>query len=277
MDAPAGADWELLVVDNGSSDDTRQVVESFADRLPIRWAWEPVAGLSNARNRAIEEAMGDYICWTDDDVNVEAGWLSGYQNAFLRHPDAVVFGGPIKPEFEGVPPSWMLDNRAIMTHVLAERDFGPEEVELSPETLPYGANFAVRRSELMSYRFDPALGVGPGVNRLGEETQVLAEMLKTGKGFWVPTAGVRHIIPETRQTLAYVERYNRAGGETWAYQKFVKDNRKKKFPAWALRRAITKTLLLTLKRLRGQQISPRVVSELGYAKGVLSFYFRPAP
>ena len=277
MDAPPKGEWEILIVDNGSSDDTKRVVESFADRLPIRCVSEPVPGLSNARNKAVDEAIGDYICWTDDDVKVGAGWLSGYHEAFLRRPDAVVFGGPIEPEFEGVPPAWLIENRSIMSHLLAERDFGPKEVELSPETLPYGANFAVRRHEMKSHRFNPALGVGPGVNRLGEETEVLAAMLKEGKGFWVPTAGVRHVIPQARQTLAYVERYNRAGGETWAYQNFIRDNQKKKFPFWALKGAIIKTIFLQLGRLRGKQVSPQVVSELGYAKGVLGFYFRVVP
>src|SRR5688500_3500637 len=71
VDTPEHVSWELLVVDNGSTDHTPEVVESFSGRLPIRRVSEPEAGLSNARNRGVAEAKGDYICWTDDDVLID--------------------------------------------------------------------------------------------------------------------------------------------------------------------------------------------------------------
>jgi glycosyltransferase involved in cell wall biosynthesis len=272
----APLDWELIIVDNGSSDDTRKVAESFADRLPIRWVWEPVAGLSNARNKAVQEARGDYICWTDDDVMVGRGWLAAYQHAFQQQPDGAVFGGRIEPKFDGKPPAWLLQNRDVMAHVLAERDFGPVPVPLSLDKLPYGANFAVRRREMKGLKFDPALGVAPGVNRLGEETSVIRAILQSAPGYWVPNAKVCHIIPQARQTLAYVERYNIAAGETWAYEKSLAEGGRKTFPFWAFRGVVKASIALWVARLSGHASSPTTVSQLGYAKGVLGFYFRPS-
>ena len=92
---PAGVEWELIVIDNGSTDNTAEVLAGYKDRLPIRRVYEPVAGLSNARNRAVVEARGDYICWTDDDVLLDRGWLLKYHEAFARFPEIAYFGGPI--------------------------------------------------------------------------------------------------------------------------------------------------------------------------------------
>src|SRR5947209_7995559 len=106
VEHPAGA-WEVLVVNNDSTDDTERVLDSFADGLPLRRAFEPRAGLSHARNTAVGVATGDYIVWTDDDVLVSAGWLDAYRRAVERWPEAAVFGGPVRPRFEGTPPPWM--------------------------------------------------------------------------------------------------------------------------------------------------------------------------
>lgn len=269
------SEWELIVVDNGSTDKTSEVIENFSNRLPIRRVWEFIAGLSNARNRAVSEARGTFICWTDDDVKVGINWLSSYEEAFNRNPEGVVFGGPIEPEFEGVPPAWLTENRAVMAHILAERELGSEEFKLSAETIPYGANFAVSARALAGFRFDPALGVGPGVNRLGEETAIIQALLEFGDGYWVPNARVQHLIPQARQTLAYVERYNIAAGETWAYQKFIADDGRKIFPSWAIKGAVRRSISLWIAKTSGKELSPRTVSELGYAKGVIGFYFKP--
>lgn len=217
---PRESPWELLLVDNGSTDHTQETIESFRSELPIRYIFEPEAGLSNARNRGVDEAHGDFICWTDDDVRISAPWLKSYAEAFAAQPGYAFFGGPVEPDIEGSPPPWFLENRKGLGSLLAERELGSEAFELRLEdgTLPYGANFAVRSVEQRRYRYDPALGVAPHQRRLGEETEVLQAIARDGgKGLWVPDARVFHLIPAARQTLAYVDTYERSSGETWAY------------------------------------------------------------
>src|SRR4051812_4125101 len=117
-------DWELIIVDSGSTDDTRDVIKSRADALPIRVVSEPQPGLSNARNRGVAHARGDYVCWTDDDVLVDPGWLCAWRDAFEATPDGVYFGGRVVPVFEGEKPKWLVQNMNILGPPSAERNLG---------------------------------------------------------------------------------------------------------------------------------------------------------
>jgi len=211
--------WELLVVDNGSSDNTPDVVRSFANSLPVRYESEPKAGLSNARNRAISAARGDYIVWTDDDVLVEPGWLVAYTRGFRQWPDAAVFGGKIIPILTGPTPEWFLRATPFVQPALAARDLGDEPAALTidGDRLPWGANFAVRRAEQAQALYDPLLGVAPGRRRVGEETQVVKAILKKGTGRWLPDCAVKHVIDHDRQTIKYLANYYEAQGATAAF------------------------------------------------------------
>ena len=108
MQQPDGIDWELLVVNNGCTDDTDLVIRSFADRLPLRREFEAQQGHSRALNRAVGTANGDYVVWTDDDVVVDRAWLAAYAEAFRRWPEAAVFGGPIVPRYHAPVPPWVI-------------------------------------------------------------------------------------------------------------------------------------------------------------------------
>ena len=87
---PPDVQWELLVVNNSSTDATDSVLTAFAHCLPLRRLFEPTPGKSHALNLAVREASGDYILWTDDDVLVDPDWINGYHEAFLRWPEAAV-------------------------------------------------------------------------------------------------------------------------------------------------------------------------------------------
>ena len=207
-------------MDNGSSDNTAAVVQSFAAKLPIRRVSEPEAGLSNARNRGVLEAAGEYICWTDDDVLIDPQWLGAYATAFDRHPDAAYFGGPIELALESPTPRWFEENRAVLGPMLAERQLGDQPIQFDPaiELIPYGANYAVRSREQRRYTYDPNLGVSPNQRRVGEETTLLVALDQSGcKGWWVPEARVLHIIPADRQSVESLFALQCSIGESVAY------------------------------------------------------------
>jgi glycosyltransferase involved in cell wall biosynthesis len=218
LKVPYGLCWEVLVVDNGSEDQTSEVVASYAPMLPIVSAREAQPGLSNARNAGVRHARGRYMLWTDDDVRVHEDWLIAYLEAFQSFPDGAVFGGSTVPVLERPTPAWFDENQAELEGLLAYREPSALPRRLTPRSaLPYGLNFAIRAVEQRMHLYDPMLGVAPGRRRVGEETQVMKAILATGAaGYWVPDAKVFHIIPTSRQTLKYVKLYYRGQGETSA-------------------------------------------------------------
>ncbi|MCC6982051.1 MAG: glycosyltransferase [Bauldia sp.] len=216
--APPAAPWEVVVVLNDCSDDSAVVVEEFAGSLPLVVGTEPRAGLSPARNRAVELATGELIVWTDDDVLLAPGWLRAYEAAATAHPEASFFGGPITPLFEGTPPPWLLPALPVIGSAYARQLVETDGAPVRPDRLPYGANFAVRAGVQRRHPFDLALGQAPiGWLRGGEETAVLGAILaEGGSGVWVKDAGLDHVIPPERQTLDYLARYYEGFGRLTA-------------------------------------------------------------
>lgn len=214
---PSGVEWELVVVNNNSTDDTEHVLASYTERLPIRAFFEPRPGKSHALNHAVDEANGDYLLITDDDVLVDADWLQGYSKAFERHPDAAVFGGPITAWFAGDPPPWLVETFHQVEFAYAALNLGHEIVSLNGRIGPFGANMAIRTEDQRRKRYDPTLGPQPGTGLRGEETAVVKAILANGgEAYWVPEARVRHYIPRERQTTEYLRRWYRGWGELLA-------------------------------------------------------------
>ncbi|HEY0164155.1 MAG TPA: glycosyltransferase, partial [Sphingomicrobium sp.] len=215
---PGGLRWELLIVDNGSGDSVEAIVTKYRSRLPLRLIREPVPGLSNARNRGVAEARGTYICWTDDDTMLSAGWLNAYVGAFQRHPECVVFGGPIRARLEEPAPRWVRASlsRSPLAAAFAHLEIDQEKPIASPrEQSPWGANFAIRTAEQRQLRYDPQLGRSPHHARLGEECDLIVRLMDRGAtGYWVPDAMVDHCIPLARQTRRQAWAYFTSVGET---------------------------------------------------------------
>jgi glycosyltransferase involved in cell wall biosynthesis len=269
-----GIAWELIVVDNGSTDGTQKTLECHRRLLPLKAVYHGEKGLSRARNRGVEEASGNWIVWTDDDVRVDPHWLQAYAQSFKDYPEAVVFGGPIEPELEGPRRPWMQNNLDVLRHALAAREFGPFPVPLSLEDdrMPFGANFAVRAAEQSATLYDVNLGAGSGGSTVGEETALIRELLGGGStGMWVPGARVRHIIPLERQSRSYVFDYYAGHGATDARRQ----GHWAKVPPWLLRRLVTRWADYSARRLvpgRTDWVKPlvRYAYDCGYLKGVLT-------
>lgn len=204
--------WELIIVDNGSSDSTQSVIHEFVDRLPVRAVFEPNAGLSNARNAGVLDSSGKFVLWTDDDVLVDEHWLSVYFRAFKDHPEHAVFGGRTEPVYEAPEQDWFIANQAELCSLLAVRD-DRSWTSITPERVPYGLNFAIRGEEQRSHLYDPKLGVAPGRRGGGEEVAVIRTILASGfTGLWLWDATVSHLIPVSRQAESYIRKFYSAHG-----------------------------------------------------------------
>jgi glycosyltransferase involved in cell wall biosynthesis len=199
LEIPEGVRWELIVVNNGSTDDTDRVIDGFKQRLPVQGLFEPEAGKAKACNKALARASGDCIIWTDDDVVVEKQWLASYAEAFRKWEDAEYFGGPIIPRFEKEPPRWIEESGHLFGALLGTRDFGDEERVLGDNERPYGANMAFRLHSSNPWQFNPNLGPKGGLRLTHEETDLVNAIRSNGGfGVWVPKARVWHFTPQTR-------------------------------------------------------------------------------
>jgi glucosyl-dolichyl phosphate glucuronosyltransferase len=222
MPVPSDVDWEIVIVNNNSTDHTDEVIAEYVGRLPVRREFEPRRGKSNALNRAIDVAKGDYMLWTDDDVLVDAGWLTGYVEAFRRWPEAAIFGGRIRPRYEPAAPKWIIQSEPVLVGPYAIRDFGDHVRQLTADDedhFPFGANWALRTIEQRAFRYDPDLGPVPNRIRNQEESDLIHRVLKSGAtGYWMPNAAVEHCIGSERQTVRYIAAYYESWGETLAFR-----------------------------------------------------------
>ena len=250
LDLPNTLSWELIIVNNNCTDQTDRVIEKFRGQLPIRRIFEVTPGLSNARNRAVQEAQGDYIVWTDDDVTVEPKWIQSYLNAIMAHRESVVFGGLIIPTFQGNAPKWIRDNLDTIGDAYARRMLGQREFRLDPESaaIPYGANFCIKSNIQREYLFDPAYGFVAGKLVGGEETQVIRTILQTGQeGWWVPDATVYHRIEAFRQRERYLYRYFRSQGSRIVIE--PSEQGLEKCPRWLYRKWLEYTMSYIYNRV----------------------------
>jgi glycosyltransferase involved in cell wall biosynthesis len=195
-----GIDWEVLVVDNNSSDDTAATVERLARGGPpdLRYAFEPRQGLSNARNCGIRHSRGGHVVFIDDDILVTPAWLRSYADIFAAH-DCDAAGGPIRVLSPRPLPRWIGPE---MMGFLGELDYGERPCALDGvERYPFGGNMGFHRRALERVGdFDPRLGrsgSGGSADELfkGEETAYFRTLAEAGGKIWyAPQAAVTHRI-----------------------------------------------------------------------------------
>ncbi|MBQ6988487.1 MAG: glycosyltransferase [Alistipes sp.] len=206
--APA-QEWECVVVNNNSSDNTSECFAEFASGHPeynLRIVDEPNQGLSYARNRGIRESVGEYIAIIDDDEHIAEDFVAAYIRLFDDVPEAVAAGGPIVARYPTGRPRWMscYTERPIANTMY----FGEEVREFPKGRVPGGGNMALRRSAIRRYGvFDTSLGYS-GESLIGGEECDLFERLQIAdaKYYYVPTAVMYHIIPREKLTKEYFAR-----------------------------------------------------------------------
>jgi glucosyl-dolichyl phosphate glucuronosyltransferase len=202
---PDSFEWEVIVVDNNSSDQTRQVAENYFRKYPgrFRYVFEPQQGLSRARNTGIREARGDVVAFMDDDITVEPMWLQNL-TASLHVGRWAGAGGPIRPPQEFRPPGWLtLGGEMDLGGALALFDLGNVPGELKKP--PYGTNMAFRKSMFEKYGgFRVDLG-RCGDNLLSnEDTEFGGRLMAAGERLrYEPSAVVHHPVPKERLSKKY--------------------------------------------------------------------------
>jgi glycosyltransferase involved in cell wall biosynthesis len=209
--AVRGFTWDVLVVDNNSSDRTRQVVEERIGRFPVplRYMFEGRQGKSNALNTGMRAAHAAVIVFTDDDVVVGPDWLQQSVQPMLERADIDYTGGPVRPIWTAPRPSW-LNEAGNLGGALAVKDHGPEPFVFEDERkTPLGVNMAVRRRLIERIGgFRPDLGRN-GRSLLGQEQAEFFYRSRAagGRGLYVPAMVLEHVVPASRLTRSYFRRW----------------------------------------------------------------------
>jgi len=207
--------FEVIVVDNGSTDSTAEVCKHFERWIPqLKRIYDPRPGLHNGRHTGLDAANGDILVYADDDIEALPTWLEGVAESFAD-PDVALVGGKILPKFESSPPEWvdLLSSKSATGWYLgwfSILDFGEKVLEI-PHEYVWGCNFSIRKDvlkkvggfhpdafpqELIKYRGDGETAVSFAVRDLGL------------KAIYNPKAAVYHFVSTQRMTADYI--YQRA-------------------------------------------------------------------
>ena len=196
--------WEFLVIDNGCRDETCELLARHAwpSGWEVRVVREEKLGLSNARNRAIAEARGEYVIFMDDDETTDPDWLCAYERLInAHHPDA--FGGRQVVLFEDTRPPWLRDE---LLGFLGELNRSDRIMPLTdPYTPFYGGNFGFRKAVCERVgNFDAMLGRKGADNTGGEEVDFYRRLLDAGFSvWWTPEATIHHRIQAAKLERGY--------------------------------------------------------------------------
>ena len=215
QDFPAGQ-YEILIVDNGSTDSTRQVAESAISAYQgrnIRYIFEPEPGLLSGRHKGALEAKGEILVFVDDDIKAVKGWLSAIARAFSDESVHLV-GGPSLPEFEAQSPAWTAkywnqqEDRITCGSLSLIVLNTNVEVEIDPHYV-WGLNFSIRKKTLFELGgFHPDCIPKALQHFQGDGETGLASKLKA-KGYraiYAPGAKMYHYIPKERLTVDYFKK-----------------------------------------------------------------------
>lgn len=233
--APAqGYAYEVIVVDNGSTDTTRVVMAEFIAQLPpqhygrLRYCYESRPGLSSARNAALRVAQGEVLVFTDDDILPDFGWLNEIHQEFASDPHLYLLGGRVLLAHSGLQPV------GIVTGTQAQTVTTPDGA-----SLVIGANFAFRREVLTKIGgFDTRLGAGSFFGG-GEDVDFVYRAMKAGyKLLYAPNALVYHNHDRTSHEQACKLEYNYGRGAIAYFLKhiFKGDLYAVKVAYWSLRK-----------------------------------------
>lgn len=204
---PGDVSWELLVVDNASTDATPTVLAQAPARLPLVSLQEHRLGKNIAVNQALARARGELLVFTDDDIVPVPHWIAELMAASRRWPNAQIFGGQTLIQYPEDTPEWL---KTPWHGALNFARYSLRQAEGPTPHLPHGPNFAVRASALSNLQFREDIGPrGDSDYAMGSETELLRRLVSGGaQVIYVPAATVWHVVQP--QQLEPASLYRRA-------------------------------------------------------------------
>ncbi|GBU07798.1 glycosyl transferase family 2 [Bacteroidales bacterium] len=201
--------FEILIIDNNSPDNTEQVCSDFAKKNPklhIRYFKEMQQGISFGRNRGVREAKGDLIAFIDDDETIQRDYLSNLSIFFRDYPQASLCGGPVVPIYEVSKPKWL--SPFTLRLITGAYDKGDAIKQLKEKDYPGTGHATLRKKLFDKYGlFNTDLGrIGNGL--LGaEDKDFFFRLIQNHEPcYYLPTATIYHHIPAAKLTEDFFQR-----------------------------------------------------------------------
>lgn len=237
--------FEVIVVDNNSTDRTCEIVSNYKDLPNLRLVKETKQGLSYARNRGIEEARCEFLAFLDDDARAHPDYIKAALDLIsIMGENVVCFGGPIFPFFTSTKPIWYLDKYETRRDLESQRF-------LSPGQSFSGSNSIWKRQILIEINgFDVNAGVTGNILRMGDETSAFEKVWRSDKNsqlLYSPNLIVYHWVPAYKMKPSYCFKRNISGGQYLSFQN--RQNLKNSARIWILFRDIVKGSLRAMVRV----------------------------
>jgi len=272
-------DFEVIVIDNGSTDSTKEVACSFSSKLNLTYCYAPNPGLHTGRNKGIQLAQSSIVTYVDDDIIAFPNWLKSIINSF-KDPKIAMVGGNNIPKYETSTPSWLnqwwseKNTYGNILPLLSTLDFGEGEFLIDPDYI-WGCNFSIRKQLLIQANgFHPdALPANMLKFRGDGETHISNYIKKHNlKALFNSNASVYHCVPKERVSVDYFEQKSFAQGISNSYTSI---RNKKERPSFTnlfklqllLIIKITKCHLVTSKYKELYLI--KLKTQISYLKGYL--------
>jgi glycosyltransferase involved in cell wall biosynthesis len=224
MAAPPCA-WKLVVVDNGSTDATPSILESFKNRLPLQSLSYPTAGQNRARNFGLQVLEGQLAIMPDDDAMPDPSFLCAWAKYLDERLDYELLGGTIDLFFDAPPQKWVLANKAHFALQYSLRNL-PEGAVMADQI--FGPNMAFRRSVFdKGFQFDETMGPDGSdpTYPMGGETEFLRRVERGGAKAWFAHGPrVEHIIRTNHMSKPYWARRFYRHGRGFAQQTWEAGN-----------------------------------------------------
>src|SRR4051794_24039564 len=230
LETPEGVAWEVVVVDNASSDDTGRVVEAFAaspGAPRVRLLREDRPGVAFARKRGLRESRGDLVAYVDDDCRLEPDWLVAATRFAREHPRAGAFGGRNALDWEREPPTLVSD----YGDSLAGQDWGDRAFRLphGPYRWVSGAGLVLRREAVLGAAYTERGMLRGRHSRgrgAGEDGEVQLLLRERGWETWyAPALRLAHRIPAERMRLRHLCVLNHGFGRREPYLRLLASGR----------------------------------------------------
>lgn len=201
--------YEILVIDNNSTDNTSSIIEWYIKECPeqrICSIKESKQGLSNALNRGIREAEGEFLIYVDDDETINANHLTKLSEYLHQYPDAVLIGSPVIPIYEGVEPKWM----SHFTQRLIGGYFneGNQVKKLDKSKYPGTGHTIIKRELYNEFGlYNTTLG-RTGKSLIGAEDKDMFYRLQKGgiECYYFPEIPIYHHITKEKQTDQFFDK-----------------------------------------------------------------------